>query len=216
MQIDAELVSEQRAVARIAGAVAHELNNPLQGVLSLVGVTLRECRLDQRCQSRLEQIQRGVTRLTRTVESLSAIYENLPRPPDLVLLSKILTSLSASLAESGFHVRGNAPSSDVKARCFAPEVVRLIRDIVLEHSAAPRHIRLTAERYPEEVLIECEIGEDFPFPNLTDDWQVPDRHSGVSGIAILLDEIVKLSRGRVEFRWHDSELTGLRLWMSHA
>jgi hypothetical protein len=215
MQIDAVSANEQQAVSRIAGALAHELNNPLQGVLSLVSVALRESRLDERGQARLEQIHHGVSRLSRTVASLSAIYENLPRPPDLVPLSDLLNSLSDALAEQGFHVQTHPEQTDISVYCFSPELVRLMSDLFQEHTPDPGTVHLTSWANFTGAGFRCELGPDAADPD-HGEWTSLEELSGVSGLAVLVDELVKLSEGRVEFRWSDSDLTGMRLWMRSA
>lgn len=216
MQVDAVSENEQKTLARIAGAMAHELNNPLQGVLSLVGVTLRECSSDERCQSRLEQIHRGVTRLSRTVESLSAIYENLPRSPDFVSLSDWLNSLAATLTECGFRARVHPANTDSMVSCFAPELLRLTGDLFREQAAPMSRIQLITRQTAGQAEVVCEAESENPPQSPDDDWLNLDNLDSVSGLAVLIDEMIKLSYGQVEFKWRDSSLTGLRLRMTSA
>jgi hypothetical protein len=215
MQFDAVLASEQQAVSRIAGALAHELNNPLQGVLSLVSVALRESHLDERGQARLEQIHHGVSRLSRTVASLSAIYENLPRSPDLIPLTDLLNSLSGALAEQGFHVQMHPARTDRSVYCFSPELVRLMSDLFQEQAPDSETLHLSAWEDHMGAGFRCELGTHEADPD-HGEWTSLEELNGVSGLAVLVDELVKLSEGSVEFRWNDSDLAGMRLWMRSA
>jgi len=52
-------MEQQRVTAAIVGALAHEVNNPLQGILSLTAVLSRECDGQEQSQLRLEQIRSG-------------------------------------------------------------------------------------------------------------------------------------------------------------
>ena len=216
MQVEAVLENQQRVVARIAGALAHELNNPLQGVLSLVGVTLRDCQMDQRCQTRMEQIHQGVTRLSRTVESLAAIYENLPRSPDLVPLADLLKSLSESLAGGAFRVQIHPPRNGSRVHCFAPELVRLAGDLIVEHLPAGGAVNLSEGHSNGMTGLLCELDSPPSGATAADEWLTLNDASDVSGLVVLLDELIRLSNGTAEFKWHDSRLSGMRLWFRSA
>ena len=207
MQLEAVSEIEQRTIARVAGAVAHELNNPLQGVLSLLSVMLRECRLDERCQLRLEQIHDGVRRLSRTVESLSAIYENLPRPPDQIFPAELLTRLTASLTDRDLHV--HVSSSDaalLPVNCYAPEIVRLAGSVLSENLNGQRTVVLRTSSTARDVEVACTLQSE----SKEDEWLAVERVRGLSGAAVLLDEMVRLSQGTVEFRLGEKTLDGIR------
>jgi signal transduction histidine kinase len=209
MQIDAVSEVEQRTVARVAGAVAHELNNPLQGILSLVAVTLRDCRLDQRCQLRLEQIRRGVTRIARTVETLSAVYENLPRTPDFLPPALLLDRFAFEFShrEMTLQVLPSEPLL-LPVVCFAPEIAKLAGDLFAERFNDHSSVQLTMKSAAQGVEVQCEFNNGVP-PG--DVWLPGDQMRGVSGVAVLLDEVVRLSRGSVEFRMSDSQVDGMKI-----
>ena len=213
MQLDTVSESDQRVVARVAGAVAHDLNNPLQGILSLLAVTLRECRLDQRCQLRLEQIQRGVSRMSRTVESLATVYENLPRPLDCLPTSELLDRLATALSEREIHAQITPvdfpPTSVV---CFAPETARLAGNLLADHANGSRTAQLGANATTQGIVFRCETAAALS----GDAWLPLEQMRGVSGIAVLLNEIVRLSRGAVEYRMGDSRLDGIQIFLPTA
>ena len=195
-------------VARVVGAVAHDLNNPLQGILSLVAVTLRECRLDERCQLRLEQIQQGVVRMSRTVECLSAVYENLPRPPDSFPTHQLLDRFAAAFAERDFQTYlMPLEMPDAPVRCYAVEMTRLAGDLLAHHANGKRTVELGAITSSQGVEFRCEAHSDGP----STDWFPLEQTRGVSGIAVLLNEIVRLSQGTVAYRMRDTWLDGVRI-----
>jgi signal transduction histidine kinase len=211
MQLDAVSETEQRTVARIAGAVAHELNNPLQGILSLVAVMLRECRLDERCQLRMEQIHHGISRLSHTVESLAVVYENLPRPPDRLLPNELLDRFEAALHEHDFQPQvHHAMGSDMHVTCFAPEIVKLAGTVLQDHSNGQRAIIVRTVPYDNTMEFSCAVVH--PEPN--EAWVTIDQVRGVSGAAILLDEIVRLGKGKVDFRFNHEQLDGIRFYLA--
>ena len=93
----------QMSVARVVGALAHELSNPLQGVLSLLSLYARECGESDSTHSRIEQIQAAVGRMTRIIENFSVVYENLPRAADRTTADILGERLAAEFSERGWE-----------------------------------------------------------------------------------------------------------------
>lgn len=214
MQPNAVSDAEQRTVARVAGAVAHELNNPLQGILSLLTVTLRDCRLDERCQLRLEQIHHGVSRMSRTVATLAAIYENLPRPPDFFSPAQLLDCFASELAERALEPHVLVPEgAPLAVVCFASELAKLSGDVLVENMNGHNLVHLLAASHPYGMEVRFEFGSP---PAYSHEWAPIEQTRGISGIAVLLDEVIKLSRGAVEFRMGDARLDGMRFFLRTA
>ncbi len=206
--------AEQRTVARVAGAVAHELNNPLQGILSLLTVTLRDCQVDERCQLRLEQIHRGVSRLSRTVETLATVYENLPRPPDHLPSADLLDRFAFELSEREFAPQ-MLPTDTLlmPVICYAAEISKLAGDALAEQLNGHNVVQLSALHIPPGIEICCELTSHAA---AHDEWMPVDQIRGVSGVAVLLDEVIKLGAGSVEFRMGDARLDGIRMLLRTA
>jgi signal transduction histidine kinase len=201
-----ELLNRQVSLARIAGAIAHELNNPLQGVLSLVTVSRSEAIGDDR--ARWEQIQDGLLRLSHVIQSLSAVYENLPRLPEQVTAGDFLDLLVAAFDERKIQteVFVSLPR-DVSFDAMTPELVRLIREAFSLPLPTSGCIRIDMSRQEGRVVLVCErqsLDAAEPWCGLID-------HHVCSGLAVLIDEMTKLAGGEPEFRFDHASLSGIRL-----
>lgn len=205
------LIDSQKSTARITGALAHELNNPLQGMLSLLSVMSRDYAGDERCVVRLEQIRSGLIRLTRILESFSVAYENLPRLPDETTVGKFTDHVTTLLAERQLRVSiETLPDRETVFFCMSSELARLIGDAFSVPSPEGRSLRLMMALIDQRIVLTCERGAPC-----TDgkSWIRLDDHRGISGVAGLINEIVRLGDGEAEFRFDDMTLCGIRLFL---
>jgi light-regulated signal transduction histidine kinase (bacteriophytochrome) len=206
---DAALI-DPTSTARIAGAIAHELNNPLQGILSLVSVLGRECSADSQAQVRLEQIRSGLNRLSRVVQIFSVTYENLPRTPDTTTVERFV-----HLLESAFSDRQLRPQISVQAPaetkfiCMARELAGLIADTFSLPSRVDRTIRIGITETDSSVCLVCERSNSDD--GQLESWHGLDDAPTPSGLAVLIHEIVRLGQGSVEFRFDSTALSGMRI-----
>jgi hypothetical protein len=88
-------------------------------------------------------------------------------------------------------------------------------DLFQEHAPGSDTVHLSAWGDHMGAGFRCELGLLAADP-ARGEWTSLDELNEVSGLAVLVDELVKLSEGRVEFRWNDSDLAGMRLWMRSA
>jgi hypothetical protein len=205
------LIDSQKSTARITGALAHELNNPLQGMLSLLSVMSRDYAGDERCVVRLEQIRSGLVRLTRILESFSVAYENLPRLPDETTVGRFVDHVITSLTERQLRVNVEIlPDRETVFYCMSSELARLIGDAFSLPSPENRSLRLTVTPASGHIILTCERGA--PCTN-GDSWIRLDDHHGISGVAGLINEIVRLGNGEADFRFDEMTLCGIRLFL---
>lgn len=203
------LIDSQKSTARITGALAHELNNPLQGILSLLSVMCRECEGDERYQVRLEQIRSGLIRLSRILESFSVTYENLPRPPDETTVGRFVDHLLTALAERQLHATVESlPDGETVFYCLSPELARLIGDAFCLPGADVRGLRLAMTHDGDAVTLIC--GKSAPYEN-GEEWLRLDEHPGISGVAGLINELARLAGGKAEFQFDETTLRRIRL-----
>gem|GEM_PF-4231052 len=204
------LFDHQKSTARITGALAHELNNPLQGVLSILSVFSREYASDDRCQLRLEQIRSGLTRVSRIVESFSVAYENLPRSPDRTTAERFLELVKAALNERQLRaqVECSLPGEAVFF-CMSPELARLIGDAFSIPSTENRSVLIQMRVVQDRVELIVKRGGAGADSSIL--WQRLDDHNGLSGVAGLINEIARLGGGDAEFRFDELTLCGIRL-----
>jgi signal transduction histidine kinase len=203
------LIDSQKSTARITGALAHELNNPLQGILSLLSVMCREYEGDERCQVRLEQIRSGLVRLSRILESFSVTYENLPRPPDETTVGRFVDHLLTALAERQLQATVEAlPDRGTVFYCMSPELARLIGDAFYLPGSDVRSLHLRMTRGGGRVTLTCGQGDCGENGG---EWLRLDEHPGLSGVAGLINELARLAGGEAEFQFDDTRLRRIRL-----
>jgi hypothetical protein len=210
MTLPVDTVEDYRAsMANIAGALAHELNNPLQGMMSLLSVFSRECAQDEKCQVRLEQFRSGLTRLTRIVTSFSVAYENLPRDPDVTTLRHFCARLHEAMAERQLVAEFEPLPAAGSFRCMATELVRLTSDALSIAVTDSRRLRVSAAATASHIVITA---AQLDAPAAAEPWRSLGPKDTVFGLAVLIREIAKLGGGDAEFHFNDMSLDGIRLF----
>jgi len=198
------------SAATIAGALAHELNNPLQGILSLLSVLERECSDPEACRVRVGQIRSGLTRLKRIVESFSVTYENLPREAERITIEDFYRHLSDAMQSRQLHVNAQAPGNRlISFYCLWPEIIRLVTDVFSLPSPLEGPLRIHCDVSGDHVVVICE--REKHGEAVDDGWRTVGDNGSFSGLAVLIDEIVSLSHGRADFRMNDKFLDAIRL-----
>ncbi|MDP3980855.1 MAG: ATP-binding protein [Chlamydiota bacterium] len=96
------LASEKLAViGRLAANVAHELNNPLDGVMRYTKMTLSRLKPAEFGHQYLTECIKGLQRMTKIVSSLLEFSRKSQRPTEETNLNKILSNVLATLE----HIR---------------------------------------------------------------------------------------------------------------
>ncbi|MBN2290679.1 MAG: PAS domain S-box protein [Candidatus Glassbacteria bacterium] len=130
------ILSERLAASgRLAAAVAHEINNPLQAVIINLGLLNQSIRPDERQQELLDGIMTGFISMRTTVEQLLEI-----RPPERIrmrrvqvneVLIKTLGLARGRLEKSGIVLRTNFASNLPKVRGSNPYLQRAFLNFML-------------------------------------------------------------------------------------
>ncbi len=203
---------ESERTARIAGALAHELNNPLQGLLSSLTAANADDTQDVRFRDRMVEITGGVRRLSRAVESFAVMYENFPRAPEHLSPEKfhkaLREALSAYFAVAPAKPQDDPAHQDRSIVCYAAETVRLVRDTFAQ-SVAPHHTLAVSslrdgDSWSFEVFLAQKSLEQLS-------WNPIGGCDGISGMVVILDEIVQMCGGRTRLACEDSGIAGLKL-----
>jgi hypothetical protein len=204
------LYDRQKSTARIAGALAHELNSPLQGLSSLLTVFRRECAHDEECLLRVEQMRSGLVRLSRIVESFSVAYEHMPRTPDRVSVGLFEAQFLATLAAHQLSVKTtiNAPRES-EFFCMLPELIRLLGDVFSLPSPEGRRLFVRIAEEGDVMVLFCIL--EGTLASEASAWRTLDGQDSSSSLAVLIDEISRFARGRAEFLFDHSSLSGIRL-----
>lgn len=199
-------VFSHSSTARVAGAMAHELNNPLQGLLVALELSAQEFSGDERLTRLLGQIEGGVRRVSTAVRSFSAVYENLPREPEYFPVGEIIWNVTAILEERGIRIDPTEITDSRKVLCHAREISQLMSEVV--SASELRNQRLVWYLESDEGvcsvrILAAEAGQ-IEWVRLVDG-------NGLSGLPVVLDEFAKLSDGYIELAWRDESIVGISI-----
>jgi signal transduction histidine kinase len=163
-QFQAQLAEYEKyaALAQLALGAAHEINNPLLGILSHLELELNSARGEPRAE--IEQCIAGTKRIASTLRSLM----NYARPGPLVLskvnLHRLVTDTLAFLQHQPMlhsrilesHVSPDLPAIRVDANQLSQVLMNLLLNAA---QATPEggHITVSATRSPSEEVLEIQV-----------------------------------------------------------
>lgn len=100
------------AIGKLAGHIAHELNNPLTGLRSLSQVLLLEAPKGEALYSDLQEIEKAAARSQKIIKNLLEFSHNDTQPMVLIsvdeIVEKTLPMLKTALRSHRFHSKMNA------------------------------------------------------------------------------------------------------------
>ncbi|MBU0690204.1 hypothetical protein KKC97_05370 [bacterium] len=202
-------LENQISTAKITGAFAHELCNPLQGVRSLIEVIHRSSAHEADLSRKLERVEDGMNRLAGVLDAFRVTYENLPRPADHVSVDSFVSEIAESIQRCGATLsRDDDYPPDSYVYAFAPELATLISHALIDHSPAPVHIALHSKQLENTVAFFSEIASAAP---LIMPWIDANNSDGLAGLPILIDEITRQCGGAANFRYDDFGLRSIRI-----
>ncbi len=113
-------VSERlAAVGKLAARVAHELNNPLDGILRFTNLALRqtESQEDEQLRRYLDNVKSGITRMAQIIGSLLEFSRSTPGAFEQATINKIvedaLTAMEGRIRDGGVTVVCNFHETDM-------------------------------------------------------------------------------------------------------
>jgi signal transduction histidine kinase len=195
------------STVRVAGAMAHELNNPLQGLLSAITAAAAETGNDDRLAPRLRQMQGGVHRLTRAIRSFAALYERLPREPEFVNVSAFQQCVADALRDMGCAISDPATSLE-RVRCHSTELSALTAEVLRSLLGAEVSLQSVAEEREATTVVAFTRSGEVRGSRAVRPF---DERDGLSGIPVVLDEVARLAGGHVELIWEDDRIVGVAL-----
>ena len=202
-------LESQVSTAKITGAFAHELCNPLQGVRSLIDVIHRTSTHEADLSRKLERVEDGMNRLAGILDAFRVTYENLPRPADHVSVDSFVSEISNAILRCGATLsREDDYDSDTQVYALAPELATLTGHALIDHSPPPVHIVLHTKQINDTVSFFSEIASAAP---LVMPWIDTSNGDELAGLPILIDEIARQSRGTASFRYDDFGLRSIRI-----
>ncbi len=213
LESEHEMASAQRliAIGKVAGKVAHELNNPLDGILRYVNLTLRI--LDQgqpqkakeyltHCRTGLQRMAQIITEMLEFSRSATQAVENSPLDK---LLDDAIRAMESSLRQIDVRiVRDHAPLPHMKSDSLFQVFCNLIKNACDAMDGAGI-LTVTIARHEDDCMVEfADTGRGFD-PDDTDEMFRPffttkprGRGTGL-GLAICKDILEKLG-GSIQAR----------------
>lgn len=208
-----EAFVRQRTLARVAGALAHELNNPIQGIQSLLGLLSHETETSEQGRIRLEQIRSGLARIARVVDHLTLFSENLPRVAVRIAVDEFIEQLTQEFRSRHFQAVINFADRTGTIVCHVPEITKLVAEILTCPYDTTQEIRLSARMINNRVEIICRSKEESVKEDK--DWTALDSLSHAAGFPLLVDELTALDGGIAEFLFDDNCIRGIKLIYAH-
>jgi signal transduction histidine kinase len=164
VQFQAQLAEYEKyaALAQLALGAAHEINNPLLGILSHLELELKTATGEQRIE--VEQCIDGARRISATLRGLL----NYARPGPLVLsrislprlVADTLTFLENQPLLRGKHLENNVPSDLPLIRADANQLSQVLMNLLLnaaEATAEGGHITIVASKLTYVDSLEIQV-----------------------------------------------------------
>ena len=125
--------SEKLAVTgRLAASIAHEINNPLEGVTNLLYLMRSETSLEQ-VRKYLDQTERELARVTEITKHTLRFYREPSQPVDLDVMSvldSVRTLFHSRTAAAGIGVGFETRASSTMVRANVGELRQVVANIV--------------------------------------------------------------------------------------
>lgn len=200
------------AVGQLAAGVAHEVNNPLQIILSRVQLLLIRHASEERFTDDLVLIESNVKRVSRIIRSLLdfARHNNEEeewRSADLVYVVTQTANLMHHLMEkSGIEVQTHLPEGDSpKIHCNVGEIEQVFLNLFLNaHQAMLKGGKLDIELYSDGKKSTARIrdtGEGIPeshLPRIFDPFFTTREEQGGTGLGLsIIHGILKNHKGKI-------------------
>lgn len=202
------LVQDRLAsIGKLAGGIAHELNNPLDGVLRYINLSLEHLKEDDIIRGYLLEAKQGLNRMVSIVRSLLACSRNTPPVKKKIRIHEVVREALAVIQSDIFH-KNITIITDLSDN--VPEITdlgleRIISNLV--HNAidavAPKgEIKIIA--YPENsslILKICDNGCGIPPEYLEKIFEpfytTKDIDKGCGLGLTIVGEIVKAYNGEI-------------------
>jgi len=127
-QLETEIVKSERlaAIGRLTAGIAHEINNPLAGLVTAVDTLKQRRDLDPKVMRHLDLIERGLMQIRDTVGALLVQTRVQTRPLSLADLEDIRTLLQAQVAKHRINLIW-----EVELPATVPLSASLLRQILI-------------------------------------------------------------------------------------
>ena len=160
--------SERHAViGKLAARVAHELNNPLDGIMRFINLSLNTTKEDERLQMYLGETRKGLERMAGIVGSLLEFSRNAHRPHQQILVNdavkEALSSIKFKAEELHVAIETDLADNLPQVACDMTQVVlNLVKNALDAMPSGGRLSISTAQKEGSIVLTVADTGTGIP------------------------------------------------------
>ncbi|MGZ3749522.1 MAG: ATP-binding protein, partial [Pseudobdellovibrionaceae bacterium] len=156
------------AIGKLAGHIAHELNNPLTGLRSLAQVLLHEATPGESLYSDLVEIEKAALRSQKIIKNLLEFSHNESQPQALIsvdeIVEKTLPLLKTALRSHRFqlHLKSRQALVQVEPHLLQQVVFNLVNN-ACQAMKTPGTLTVTAEISPShKKSVELSVADTGP------------------------------------------------------
>jgi len=205
-----EQVGELAALGELSAAIAHEIRNPLCGMLLLVGVLQTKMDQDDSRRRILESLQKEAERMEKMVNNLLCFarrYQPRPVPCELgALVRQSIESVRSHLASNETEVELDVPDAGCEAEVDPDLMQQVFRNILVNAiDASPRgsplQVRLERLEEPHRISVAfTDRGKGIPGEDMERIFEpfFTSKHTGVGLGLSVSKKIVEAHNGRIE------------------
>lgn len=173
-EIHLHLIRSERlaAMGRLAGSIAHEINNPLQAIDSFISSVIKKA--DKQNQDTLKLAQEGINRIASIVKQLLAFHHPETEKKKLAdinpIIEKTLSLTRNQLSLNKIRIKKELSPGLPKVRVSSQQIHQVLLNLILNAQDAMPHggeLKVRTERDKENISIEVsDTGVGIPEKHL--------------------------------------------------
>jgi two-component system NtrC family sensor kinase len=162
----AKLIQSEKlaATGRLAASVAHEINNPLQGISNYLAVISRQVAEEDPLHEDLEMVKLGFERISEIVRRLRAFYRPIGEemePTDINgVVERVLALVGYQLSLGNIEVNTEMAERDLPVLGSAGQLEQVLVNLVLNaQEAMPQGGELTVRTTLHEGVVQLQVSD---------------------------------------------------------
>ncbi len=205
------IVQEKFAsIGKLAGGIAHEFNNPLDGVIRYTNLSLEHLKDDDVVRGYLLEVKHGLNRMVNIVRSLLACSRNSkPTMQEIdvhLSIEQVISSVSSEILHKNISLKKNFDAHIPKITDLGIELViaNLLRNAI---DAVDRNgnISITTKFYDNQVKIQmsdsgCGFASDLAEKIFEPFYTTKDIDKGCGLGLTIVHEIIKSYNGKIDIK----------------
>lgn len=204
-----QIIAQEKlaTIGKLAGGIAHEFNNPLDGVIRYTNLCLEHVKSDEVVRGYLLEIKHGLDRMVNIVRSLLACSRNLPATMNVIetnaVINQVLTGLKSEIYHKAVVIEKDFRKS---AKLVDLGLERVISNLLRNSIDAVEHggkIKITTDLKSDGFHIEisdngCGIPEGSLEKIFEPFYTTKDIDKGCGLGLTIVEEIVKNYSGQIQ------------------